>query len=118
MNLDRILTQHPGKDLRRIDIEIGEKQLWGRGIGTEAIRMLVEFGFERERADAIFGLLADEDFNPRSIRAFQKAGLAIDATRQEPPGAKARYATDLILTRETYEEIQRGARQGPVLSHE
>ena len=50
MNLQRILDQFPDKDCRRIDLMIGEKQLWGRGIGTEVIRMLTEFGFEKAAA--------------------------------------------------------------------
>jgi len=45
MNLERILKRRPGQDCRQIDIEIGEKDYWGRGIGTEAIRLLVDFGF-------------------------------------------------------------------------
>ena len=31
MNLRRIVDQFPGKDLRRIDLMIGKKELWGRG---------------------------------------------------------------------------------------
>src|SRR4051794_7271109 len=33
MNLDRILGKHAGQDCRRIDLLIGEKGRWGRGIG-------------------------------------------------------------------------------------
>ena len=35
MNLQRIFKRYPGRDLRRIDIAIGEPQRWGRGLGTE-----------------------------------------------------------------------------------
>ena len=58
MNLQRIVAQFPDKDLRRIDLMIGEKELWGRGYGTEVIGLLVEFGFQKERADAIFAPVA------------------------------------------------------------
>ena len=37
MNLTRIADQFPGEDVCRIDIVIGEKELWGNGYGTEAI---------------------------------------------------------------------------------
>jgi RimJ/RimL family protein N-acetyltransferase len=37
MNLKRILESYKGMDLRRIDLMIGEKEYWGKGIGTEAI---------------------------------------------------------------------------------
>ena len=55
MNLDRILARNPGRYCRRIDICIGEKELWDQGYGTEAIRLLAAFGFEKEDADLIFG---------------------------------------------------------------
>ena len=98
MNLQRIVSQFPDKDLRRIDLMIGEKELWGRGYGTEAIRLLVDFGFQRERADAIFApVMAD---NHRSQRAFQKNGFTCHARFQEPDG---RVNTDLVVWRTEYE---------------
>lgn len=33
MNLPTILQRHPGQDCRRIDLMIGEKALWGHGLG-------------------------------------------------------------------------------------
>ena len=103
MNLERILTRHAGQDCRRIDLMIGEKALWGQGLGTETIRLLAKFGFERERADAIFACDV-ADHNIRSIRAFQKAGFAVYATVPQPPTNKARNRYDLILTRKMWQE--------------
>ncbi|MHC4593186.1 MAG: GNAT family N-acetyltransferase, partial [Planctomycetota bacterium] len=54
MNLERILAEYPGRDCRRIDLMIGEKELWGRGLGTRTIRLLVELAFGQEKADAVF----------------------------------------------------------------
>lgn len=95
MNLERILRRHPGVDCRRIDIEI-ERTYWGRGIGTAAIRMLVEFGFEREGADAIFAMDVAND-NPRSRRAFEKAGFELCAAVPQPSGARASTRHDLVI---------------------
>ncbi len=94
MNLQRVVNQFPGKDLRRIDIMIGEKELWGRGYGTDSIGSLVDFGFQRQRADAIFGLvLAD---NSRSLRAFQKNGFTLHEIVEEDDGV---LSHDLIVRR-------------------
>ena len=101
MNLDRILERFPGIDCRRIDLMIGEKRLWGRGIGTEVIRMLTEFGFDEENADAIFGCSVGE-YNPRSRRAFEKNGYTLYQEIILEPGAKTRAEYDLILTKEAY----------------
>lgn len=75
MNLRRIVDLHPGENLWRVDLMIGVKELWGRGYGSEAIRLLVEFGFGRVGADAIYGLVSAG--NPRSVRAFQKCGFVV-----------------------------------------
>ena len=94
MNLRRIVNQFPGRDLRRIDLMIGEKELWGRGYGTEAIDLLVKFGFSHESVDATFGIVSAD--NVRSIRAFQKCGFTCHAVTQEEDGT---LTHDLILTK-------------------
>jgi len=99
MNLERILQQFPGQDIRRADIMIGEKSFWGQGIGTEVIRMLVEFGFAQEHADAIFACDV-ADYNLRSLRAFQKAGFQVQAVVPQPTGSKAQECYDLIIRRD------------------
>ena len=102
MNLKSILEKYPGKDCRRIDLMIGEKSLWGQGLGTDAICTLTKFGFDDENADIIFGLVGD--YNLRSVKAFQKAGYRIDARIEEVPGSKARFSYDLAIRREEYYE--------------
>ena len=100
MNLNRVLEHFTGKDLRRIDLAIGEKNLWGKGLGTEMIAVLTEFGFENERCDAIFGC-SIADYNPRSRRAFEKNGYTLFQEVPQPEGAKARIEYDLVLWRES-----------------
>ncbi|MCY3895700.1 MAG: GNAT family N-acetyltransferase [Chloroflexi bacterium] len=95
MNEERILRRNPGLDCRRIDIEI-EKAYWGRGIGTAAIRLLVDFGFEREQADAIFAMDVADD-NPRSRRAFEKTGFELYDTVSKPAGARVKVRHDLVV---------------------
>jgi RimJ/RimL family protein N-acetyltransferase len=94
MNLDRILEKYPKADCRRIDLMIGEKSLWGQGLGTEAIRLLTELAFEREKADMVFGCDV-ADYNPASQKAFQKNGYQIDARIIQPAGDKAKECYDL-----------------------
>lgn len=101
MNLARIRQQYPGLDCRRIDLVIGEKGLWGHGLGTEIIRLLVGLGFAREGADLVFGCDI-ADYNPRSLRAFQKAGFQVCEKTAQPPGSKARFTYDLVLWREQF----------------
>lgn len=97
MNLPRILEQYPTLDCRRIDLMIGEKSLWGKGLGTAMIRTLTRFGFEVEGADLIFGLVSD--YNVRSRRAFERVGYGVVNEVVEPPGGKTKISYDLALAR-------------------
>jgi RimJ/RimL family protein N-acetyltransferase len=105
MNLKRILEALPGQDLRRIDIMIGEKELWEQGIGTKAVGMLVEFGFEEQDADAIFGCDVDES-NVRSLRMFKKLGFVTNQAIEGSKGEGKGPAYDMILTRERFEQTR------------
>jgi aminoglycoside 6'-N-acetyltransferase len=98
MNIERLLEKYPGKDCRRIDLMIGEKRLWGQGLGTDTIRTLTRFGLEEEGADMIFGLVGD--YNLRSVGAFKRAGYEVDAEVEEPPGEKAKFSYDLVIRRQ------------------
>lgn len=104
MNIENILKCFPDQDCRRIDLAIGEKELWGQGLGTEIIRLLTEFGFNQENAAVIFGCCIG-DYNIRSRRAFEKNGYTIYQEIPQAEGAKARVRYDLVLRREAYHEL-------------
>ena len=109
MNIDRILALYPGLDCRRIDLMIGEKAYWGQGIGTETIRLLTEFGF----VDLLVNVIHNAhiaDYNERSRRAFERVGYRVAAKIIQPPGSKAAYGYDLVLTRDEF-LVQRAKRE-------
>lgn len=101
MNIERVRDEYPGEDVRRIDLMIGEKRLWGRGWGTQVIGLLVEFAFEKCGADVIHepGI---GDYNVRSRRAFEKNGFRVVREIPEQPGRKAKLLYEMVLTREDY----------------
>jgi RimJ/RimL family protein N-acetyltransferase len=101
MNMPAILARFPALDCRRIDLAIGAKHFWSQGLGTEAIRLLTIFAFERERADAVFGV-SIANYNPRSCRAFEKNGYQLTQVTREPEGRKATLTYEVMLTREQF----------------
>ena len=96
MNLPRLLQRFPGRVLRRIDLTIGDKSLWGRGYGSRTIGMLAGLGW-RLGTDAIFGCDV-ADYNPRSRRAFERAGFEV-LHWLDSDGPKAKQVCDLVLWR-------------------
>lgn len=101
MNLDWICKKHPDQDCRRIDLAIGEKDFWGKGVGTTVIKLLTEFGFEHQKADLIFGCDI-WDYNKGSQRIMEKGGYELYHKEKLEPGRKGEYEITLILSREKY----------------
>lgn len=56
-----------------VSIGIGERELWGKGYGGDAMNLILRFGFEALNLHRVnlftFGI------NPRAIRSYEKAGF-------------------------------------------
>ena len=99
-NLPDLAAAHPqGADLRRIDMSIGEKAYWERGIGTQVLALLVDFAFNNQQADALYGYC--EDYNLRSQAVLKKNGFAL-VKRQPSESPKAQEELCFCLTREEH----------------
>jgi RimJ/RimL family protein N-acetyltransferase len=74
MNLPDVKAMYNSTlDVRRIDMSIGEKEYWGKGIGTQFIGMMVDFAFTDEHVDILHCF--SEDYNKRSQRMWEKHGF-------------------------------------------
>jgi RimJ/RimL family protein N-acetyltransferase len=62
-------------------IAIGEKEYWSKGYGTEASRLIIEYGFDQLNLHMISsGAYA---FNERSIRMHKRLGFREEGRRKE-----------------------------------
>lgn len=95
MNLERILHTFPEHDCRRIDLMIGERAYWDRGLGTEVVELLTLFAFARDGADLVFGCDI-ADYNSASLRVFQKNGYQVHAAVEQSPDDRAKIRYDLV----------------------
>lgn len=103
MNLPHIRDMYPvNTDVRRIDMSIGEKEYWGKGIGTQMVKMLVQFAFEREQADVLHCLC--EDYNIRSCRVWEKNGFSLVQMDALPQPQKGKYQYHYRLTKQEYQK--------------
>lgn len=64
-----------------LGIFIGEKTFWNRGYGTEAMRLLVKFGFESLNLNRIW--LDVFESNPRAIRVYEKVGFTKEGCKRQ-----------------------------------
>ena len=97
MNLPQVRALYPpGTDVRRIDVTIGDKRWWGKGVGTRMLRLLLEFAFNDQGVDVLHCIC--EDYNVRSCRLWEQQGFAL--IDQKPHGARSEL--HWRLTREEY----------------
>ncbi|MFI5046452.1 MAG: GNAT family N-acetyltransferase [Acidimicrobiia bacterium] len=96
MNLDFILAEHPGRDLRRIDLQLDET-VWGRRLGTRAIRLMTRHAFDTG-ADLVFAS-GIWDFNERRLRAFGACGYGLWRSIPEPDGSRSSAMVYLVCQR-------------------
>ncbi len=61
-----------------IGIVVGEQSAWGRGVATEAIRLISAFGFASLNLEKIVAGIYEPNIG--STKAFLKAGFEIEAT--------------------------------------
>lgn len=75
------------------NLVIGEKDTWGRGYGTEATRLVLDFGFNALGLHNI--MLVVLSTNQRGIRAYTRAGFRVMGRRREA-GVRGGRPYDLI----------------------
>lgn len=92
MNLPDVSAMYPEAiDVRRIDMCIGEKDYWNKGIGTQLIGMLVDFAFCGEHVDILHCFCEDNNVSRR--RMWEKHGFTriLDEPLIQPQKGKLQY---------------------------
>ncbi|KUO69313.1 MAG: acetyltransferase [Clostridia bacterium BRH_c25] len=97
-----------------LGIFIGEKEYWGKGYGTEAIELLLDFSFNILNLNSV--MLIVKAFNKRGIRCYEKCGFKLIGKRREAvimgPNKYDEYFMDILasefkrnLTLETLDKL-------------
>lgn len=59
-----------------VGIGIGEREYWGKGYGTDAMRLILRYAFSELNLYRVS--LGVFEYNPRAVRSYQKAGFKIE----------------------------------------
>ncbi len=70
-------------------IFIGEKALWGRGLGTDAMQALIDYGFRQLNLHRIYLRVFAE--NRRAIRLYERIGFQHEGRWREAEFRHGRY---------------------------
>jgi ribosomal-protein-alanine N-acetyltransferase len=89
-------------------IMIGEKRFWGRGVGIETTRLMVEYGFGRLNLNRIdLGVFAEHE---AGVRCYQKLGFKVEGRLRQDLFQDGAYKDRLWmgLLRSDYIKIEIG----------
>lgn len=64
-----------------VGISIGEREFWGKGYGTDAMRVLLRYAFTELNLHRVS--LTVFEYNPRAIRSYEKAGFKIEGRERK-----------------------------------
>ena len=78
IGLDGVLWNHGDA---WVGISIGEKDCWGQGYGTDAMRVLLRYAFTELNLYRVS--LSVFEYNPRAIRSYEKAGFVVEGRERE-----------------------------------
>ncbi len=77
-------------------IFIGDKSLWNKGYGTEAVKLILKHGFETLNLNRMY--LRVYSTNPRAKRSYEKAGFVTEGTLREAVYRHGKYADIHIMS--------------------
>jgi RimJ/RimL family protein N-acetyltransferase len=77
-------------------ITIGEKDMWGRGLGTEATQLMLDHAFGTLGLHRI--ALTVFEFNERAIRAYVRCGFVVEGRARESIWRDGRWWDELAMS--------------------
>ncbi len=77
-------------------ITIGEKDVWGRGYGTEATRLMLDHAFGTLGLHRV--ALTVFEFNERAIRAYRRCGFVVEGRARESIWRDGRWWDELAMS--------------------
>ena len=112
--IDKASEKHIGNitlnDINWIDrranlgIMVGDKDLWGKGYGTEATKLMIQYAFDKLNLHKLWlGVYA---FHKAAIRLYEKAGFEVEGCFKNELYRDGKYHDRIVMgmTREKYYE--------------
>ena len=90
MNLDQRIRS------AEIGIFIGDKSCWDKGYGTEALQMILDFGFGSVNLNRIY--LRVFETNPRGIHCYEKVGFQHEGRMRQAYYLDGKYIDVLLMS--------------------
>jgi len=86
-----------------LGILIGEKNFWGKGLASEAIKLVADYSFNRLKLHKLTAGAYSNNIG--SIKAFKKAGFTVEGRRKSQFKYKGVYIDGMLLGLVSHENI-------------
>ena len=81
--------------MTEVGIAIGEKDYWGRGYGSDALKTLLHFAFQEMNLHRV--QLRVHDYNARAIRCYEKCGFQHEGRQRQALFRDGEYHDVLLM---------------------
>jgi RimJ/RimL family protein N-acetyltransferase len=78
-----------------LGIMIGDKSLWGKGYGTDAMRVMMRLGFDKMNLHRLW--LHVFDYNRRAIASYDKCGFKREGVLRQDHFKQGRYHDTIVM---------------------
>ena len=95
-------------DRAEMGIAIHDKAQWSEGLGTDAVRLVVDYAFEELNLNRV-ELTTDED-NVRALRCYEKVGFVREGLLRQHRLLDGRFGNTVVMgiLRDEWEPLERG----------
>lgn len=76
-------------------IVIGDKKYWNRGFGTEAARLILDYGFQKLKLHRVE--LDVYSYNPRAIKVYKNLGFKLEGKKREHALWRGKYYNAYLM---------------------
>jgi len=93
-----------------VGIGIGERDYWGRGYGTDAMKLCLQFSFLELAAERVS--LGLHEYNPRALKSYEKVGFRLEGRTRQDMQREGKQTDSLWMgiLRDEWLQMQNGVR--------
>jgi RimJ/RimL family protein N-acetyltransferase len=93
-DIDLYVYHWPSRDAF-VGLGIGEREFWGKGYGTDVMRVILRYGFTEVNLKRV--TLTVFEYNPRAIRSYEKAGFRHEGRMRQVLNKEGRRWDILVM---------------------
>ena len=90
------LRLEPARRKAEFGIVIGDRSQWSRGLGTEALRLVLAYAFGELELNRV-ELTTAED-NERAIRSYKKVGFVREGLKRQDRMVEGKFGNTLVMS--------------------